>query len=53
MENEKKSIIKEKAKVYFELNMSGEPLSQDSVIEDMTEFTKDILQEFGINTDRL
>ena len=53
MNDEKKSIIEEKAKVYFEIYMSGEPLSQDSVIEDMTIFTKNILEEFGINTENL
>ncbi len=53
MNDEKKSIIEEKAKVYFEIYMSRESLSQDSVIEDMTIFTKNILEEFGINTENL
>lgn len=53
MNKKEKSIIKKKAKQYFEENMSGEPLCQDSIIDDMTSFTKDILKEFGIDAEKL
>ena len=53
MNEENKSIIKRKAEEYFEENMSGEPLCQDSVIYDMAQFTKEILEEFEINTEKL